>query len=313
MYLPYVRGKQYELIALRELVPAISATNTVSPIIEPVKRSTSTLLKTLQALAQGKVNFTLVINPREGELINRPNDILQVIQALNGYANFQIGVIVTTEQRVRAAIQYLNEQNLQGHRYTLIHNVDLTDTSPLEEFANAFNVQYNVINYGKIRGRRYHRNFPAETLITLEDQFNEQQKNADYLNHPEERFSEEHQYYQQDGYIGFSDFATIGGSFSEGGFLPYAVVIHLTFLRDESIFVRHFVSDSNDDNANVPGKFAEALQHLVEWLNGNNHFKSYAVEEFRQLHEQEHYPGLGSIKKLSLKHHIELIIHLMAN
>jgi hypothetical protein len=38
MYHPYFRGKQYELITVRETAPVLAASNFV-PIIEPVKEA----------------------------------------------------------------------------------------------------------------------------------------------------------------------------------------------------------------------------------------------------------------------------------
>jgi hypothetical protein len=32
-----------------------------------------------------------------------------------------------------------------------------------------------------------------------------------------------------------------------------------------------------------------------------------AVKEFRDLHRQGHFPGLGYVKKLSMNHHIETL------
>lgn len=39
MYFPYLRGRQYELIALRELINNDKLSEHVTPIIEPVKVS----------------------------------------------------------------------------------------------------------------------------------------------------------------------------------------------------------------------------------------------------------------------------------
>lgn len=41
MYFPYLRGRQYELLALRELVSRGLISNKVIPIVEPVKLSTT--------------------------------------------------------------------------------------------------------------------------------------------------------------------------------------------------------------------------------------------------------------------------------
>jgi len=46
MYFPYLRGRQFELIALRELLEKDLINGSVTPIIEPIKLS-STLTKTL--------------------------------------------------------------------------------------------------------------------------------------------------------------------------------------------------------------------------------------------------------------------------
>lgn len=48
---------------------------------------------------------------------------------------------------------------------------------------------------------------------------------------------------------GYADYVTIGNHYNEGGFLPYAVAIHLTYQETPTAAFRihHFVSDSNDD------------------------------------------------------------------
>lgn len=37
MYFPYLRGKQFELLALREIAPRLGYAQCVTPIIEPVR------------------------------------------------------------------------------------------------------------------------------------------------------------------------------------------------------------------------------------------------------------------------------------
>jgi hypothetical protein len=47
-------------------------------------------------------------------------------------------------------------------------------------------------------------------------------------------------------------------------FVLLAVVIHLTYLKEnEQIWKRHFTSTTNDSQANVQGKFAEAAKKAV--------------------------------------------------
>lgn len=129
---------------------------------------------------------------------------------------------------------------------------------------------------------------------------------------PDSQFSEEHLFYKEDGYKGFSDFLIIGDNYSETGFLPYAIAIHLSYVeKDNKIRIKHFVSDSNEDTSDIGGKFAEANKKLVEWCNANNIDETIAIGEFKSLYNSGHFPGLGSIKKLSIKHHIELVKNLI--
>ena len=96
--------------------------------------------------------------------------------------------------------------------------------------------------------------------------------------------------------------------------MPFAVAIHLTYPdQNQKIRIGHFVSDSNDDRVDIAGKFAEALSKLIVFLKNYPDFKTSAILEFSDLYQKQHYPGLGTIKKLSIVNHIELIIQLLTN
>ena len=68
MYFPYVRGKQYELLALRELVLNNKMGNKIIPIIEPIKPS-STLIKTLESFIEKKQHVIIISNPIVGSFV----------------------------------------------------------------------------------------------------------------------------------------------------------------------------------------------------------------------------------------------------
>jgi hypothetical protein len=67
MYHPYFRGKQYELITVRELAPLL-ATSEFRPIIEPVKESLGGLQKALDAVIEAKGRAVVIVNPHHGDL-----------------------------------------------------------------------------------------------------------------------------------------------------------------------------------------------------------------------------------------------------
>lgn len=86
------------------------------------------------------------------------------------------------------------------------------------------------------------------------------------------------------------------------------MAIHITYKKnDEEIWTRHYVSDTQDSPSNPGGKFKEALQKLVDDVNGGGMpHQTDAIAEFMDLHTSQHFPGLGVVKKLSMQHHLEL-------
>ena len=309
MYFPYLRGKQFELIALRELSALMSSNNEkISPIIEPVKDS-STLKSTLKELIEKDINFNFVLNPRVGSLDNSFDIVLDILsQTINDYTNFQLAIIVDkkTERNISSLIEFLSGVDFEYNGITLIHNSEIENSS-IELLNSSIDIKYNLIYFSKT-SRRYYREFNRDTRVSLDDYFRKLDKNADYLTVPVSDFSEEYKYYEDDGFAGFSDFLTIGDSYSETGFLPRAVAIHLSYIDNDKIKIRHFTSDSNQDSSDIGGKFAEALEKLAIWCDQEN-INTMGVNTFRELHSSGHFPGLGSVKKISIINHIELVLN----
>ena len=140
-----------------------------------------------------------------------------------------------------------------------------------------------------------------------EDHFPKQMRNIDYLDIENEFFSSDHLYYADDGYKGFSDYSVVGEEYSETGFAPYAVAIHIVYFDEKSVLrIAHFVSDSNDDISDPARKFAEAVEKLVEW-NETMRLDTVGIREFEAAYDNKIYPGLGVVKKYSIMHHLELM------
>lgn len=311
MYFPYLRGKQFELIALRELNNLIAQnTAKISPIIEPVKNS-STLTRALTDFKTKNINFNVIVNPQVGDLVNSVKEILNILHSsLSDYNNYQIAVITQENTKHKKIIELIKESQISVNGISLIHFSVIDNISEIvAEYEKLFPVINNIIDFNKT-SRRYYRNFNPKTIVGLDDPFAAQQKNADYLPIEDSSFTEEHLFYAQDGFKGFADYLTIGDNYSESGMLPFAVAIHLSYEDSKKIRVKHFVSDSNDDRSDIAGKFAEALAKLIEWCLAHSQ-NSLAITEFQELHNTGHFPGLGSIKKLSIMHHIELVLKLI--
>src|SRR5690242_3550697 len=66
MYYPYFRGKQFELVTIRETAKLLAEYNFV-PIIEPVRESLGGLERTLNAICEAGGKAILIVNPYHGD------------------------------------------------------------------------------------------------------------------------------------------------------------------------------------------------------------------------------------------------------
>ena len=100
-----------------------------------------------------------------------------------------------------------------------------------------------------------------------------------------------------------------GESYDESGFAPRAVAIHIVYIdKDKNFRIHHFVSDSNHGIEDVAGKYYEAIMKLKQWYrSGNENQKTVALSTFLKHAETGYFPGLPTIKKLSIMHHLELV------
>ena len=164
-------------------------------------------------------------------------------------------------------------------------------------------------------GRLYRSHFRDGQRILVRDGF-QRRLNRE---HPRvEAFSDLHVTYPEEGMDGFGDFLIVGDEFSETGGPAYAVAIHLTFINvieDDQMFIHHFVSDRSDTPTDPAGKFSEALEKIVQEIDRSSTLvtRTEALGEFVGLHHRGHFPGLGYVKKLSMKHHIETLAEYFRN
>lgn len=300
MYFPYLRGRQFELIALRELVEKGVLSSRITPIIEPVKLS-STLVKTIEKYEVNGKQLAIITNHKVGSFNS------DVKEEKNQKLKEGLSAILKKNNNI--IFMNLLKPNLKPEKFieryadnmgTICNDKDAI--SVYEVYFAETDVRYNLIpDEGGFR-RKIRKN-----RVLLADKFNKLDRNNDYIELDDEPFSEDHLYYQEDGYVGFADYSVVGKEYNETGFAPYAVAIHIVYFdKDNSLRIKHFVSDSNDDISDPAGKFQEALSKLVEW-NEEEQLDTLAMREFEDLYNRETYPGLGTVKKLSIMHHLELM------
>src|ERR1035437_3615259 len=79
MYHPYFRGKQYELITIREMAPLFKAAG-FRPVIEPVKETLSGLPKALDAVVEADGRAIVIVNPHHGELSGAGTPLTELLK-----------------------------------------------------------------------------------------------------------------------------------------------------------------------------------------------------------------------------------------
>lgn len=312
MYYPYFRGKQNELITIRENAELLKKAGFI-PIIEPVKESLGGLKKALSAIVDAEGEAIVIINPYHGDHSNNTESISSFIEN-----DFRENLNISPGLLLSADISVDDVQNLcskfENRPITIIHagfkEAKLL-AKMLENRVSKIRHAFQEDNCGKL----YQKHFKNTQRVLLRDGFEKRTNRK----HPDiEFFSDLHATFEDEGMQGFGDFLMVGDDYSETGGPAYAVAIHLTFIdpsKDDEMHIHHFKSIRQDDPKDPAGKFAEALDKMIEELArpDTNIQQTTAVNEFRDLHKRGHFPGLGYVKKLSMKHHIETLASYFEN
>ena len=315
MYFPYLRGRQNELLCLRELLDAGKFSSKVIPIIEPVKFS-STLFSTLIKFIEMGHQVIVIRNPEVGSFRKESGDMIKNIEkesdekkkekirkTLEGYKevwnNPQIQKAYLVDDDV---ISMVREKKIDAKDVVMI-NIKKGNYRYYEEYGEEIIGKYTVVPKGGD-----FEDIIEDDIIILEDSYRKAKRNIDYIENPDELFSRNHIVYKKRGFVGFSDFSMVGNDFDESGFAPLAIAIHIMYFgnRDE-LKIHHFVSESNESISDPARKFEEAMNKLVNWENVDIIPKTIGLDNLIECYNIGKFPGLGVIKKYSLMHHIQMM------
>ena len=310
-YCPYFRGKQYELITVRESAPLLASAGFV-PIIEPVREHTNGLRRALESLAEQNAASIVIANPQIGDHSDDGKELRTFIgQHFSDYKQLQIGCLLAEGMKKEDALEECKRHDSE-RQLALIH-AGFSEGRALGECVEQElpMVTTNVF-LEDYCGKLYQRHFKKlGTNILVRDGCVDRKRNRDHPDLPE-FFSDLHITYREENVHGFGDFLIVGDDYTEGGGPAYTVAIHLTFIDDDNdkeMHVQHFKSDRQDTPKDPAGKFQEALNKVVASVRDpdSKFYETGAINEFCDLHDRGHFPGLGYVKKLSMKHHIETL------
>lgn len=315
MYFPYLRGRQNELLCLRELLDAGKLSSKVIPIIEPVKFS-STFFSSLAKFIKMNRKVIVIRNPKVGSFGKELNDMRKNIEeesdenkkqklqkALDGYINVWNDPGIQKAYLVDGKVISDIIENKFDAKDAVMINIEKGNYHYYEEYGEEITGKYTVVPKGGD-----FEDIINDYIIVLEDGYRKAKRNIDYIKNPDELFSRNHIVYKKRGFVGFSDFSMVGNEFEESGFAPLALAIHVMYFGNgKELRLHHFVSESNESISDPARKFEEAMNSLINWENFDVIPKTIGLNSLIECYKGGKFPGLGVIKKYSLMHHIEIM------
>jgi hypothetical protein len=307
MYYPILRGKQFELIALRELAPILNPLH-FSPIIEPVRNSFSPLINTIKTLNLNGITPVIIINPSMGDFDeqNCSETIAPNLLLVEGEPALRYIPCINTKNITTVQIEALIEET--GDYAIFIEEGLNREHIPILSKAD--------LVIAKTYQRRAFRGLENIVIIDA-NSFKKQKRNSDYKD--ESFFTDIHtSYSEHTGVIGFGDYTITGDDFTESGGPAYVVTIHLSYTKPEEfddMYVRHFKSFDNSSPTQPGEKFGDALRKLISFADQNDEvlYSTIGLQGYYTLHQAGHFPGLGQVKKLSIQHHIETLCSFLGD
>jgi hypothetical protein len=308
MYFPILRGKRFELAAVRELRKNLAAWDSVVPIIEPVKRGG--LGAALNALIDHGVRFAFIANPKVGEFSAKPRTVETefIEEYLDEYDNYYPSMYVDAGTTSRSIGDFSSSFDIAALYL-------LTAEPPNQTVAAIISAEPAMVGVRDGRVPQAVVNQLAAAgidLIRITDPFRRQVRNSDYVDI--EFFSDAH-LHVPNTYQHVGDYSIVGDAYTEGGGAAYTVALHHVVVdrpNSDQLNIAHYKSDFSDTTADVAGKFLQALQRLVEGQEDCDPANStIALSAYQELFEDEHFPGLGFAKKLGLMHHFEVMSNLL--
>lgn len=308
MYMPYLHGKQEELLAVLNLAPRL--TGLVVPIIKPVDVRPATVSR-LARIAQN-ARCAVIVNSDKGRR-RQPPRYEQVVEMLNSspFAENAGNVLPAFEIRAGVRLEALAEfcRTFSDRRCVVVHKRHTYAPDELRRVTRfGVNPVHVFVEPGVPARAFFH--LPAVGRVLIRDAFNACDRNSDYP--PRSAFDDLVYQYGGLGYQGFGDMCMVGDTYSDQGGPAHAVALHLTEIRGHTLLMNHFVSRSL--GVDVTTSYFEALEALVSYIGTapRGHLNTQGVQEYLESYRNRHYPNLGPPKRWSIMHHIEVVQRVLA-
>jgi len=183
MYHPYLRGKQNELLVIRENARLLSDAN-FTPIVEPVKGSLIGLQKTLSEIVACDGSAAIVVNPQHGEL-NQNGDTLTDLLTDNFTEHDQIiaAVLATSTSSITDIVDNCNRHS--NHPLALIH-IDFPDAKNLASALGSIvdSMKHIFFDSGTTKAKLYQKYFMGAPPVLIRDGFEKRSRGVLHTRSP---------------------------------------------------------------------------------------------------------------------------------
>ena len=166
MYHPYFRGKQFELLAIRETAGLMANAQFV-PIIEPVKEALNGLDRTLKAICDANGKAIVIVNPDYGDHASDGTDISKLLQDNFGDKK-TISAGVLLKESMSADIAYQYYETHKDHSPVFIH-AGFTEPKVLADKLQRAQIAAPHVFVEKYCGKLYWRHFKGSQRVLIRD------------------------------------------------------------------------------------------------------------------------------------------------
>lgn len=313
MYMPYLYGRQYELLAIRMMLEDQRDRAGLLPLVEPLMAKTRDLTRCISLCGDHDQSLAVVVNPDKHELKNAAalERWLDETTEVFNEERHVIPTLVCRTDSVREIVEPFLE-HYPDRALALVHPGKKLSPSDMAWLARKHAVRWHIVAVDHVPQARWQQ-LPSDRVILLKDCFNKMERNADY---GEAEFFTNRHHSVPNQVAGLSDYLCIGSHFKDGGSTPHAVAIHAAYKDpdDHDVWIEHFVSTHiTKDEGDVASKFVDAARKLTRAVRGrpSEFGDNQALREFGRLARAAVFPGLPTSKKLQMVHHMCLMMDVL--
>jgi len=233
------------------------------------------------------------------------HDDICVNGALAEYDNYIPALYIYRDTNIREVNSFMG-RHTDGFRAVIY------DAEPASEEVRNWCFTDDRIYHHIILENKVKADFVRDTLkprrVLIRDNFRRKTSNSQY---PErEHFTDLNTAAGNPENLDWGDYSIQGDHFADGGGAAMTVAIHHIHFSDngESLDISHFLSDRQETTDDPAGKTIEAARKLVAALNVLAPSDTVACGEYRAMVESEQWRGLGYLKRLAIRHHLEVIL-----